>query len=261
MRSQEQRWVKFSIAFVVRPKTRVQSQADVLFLKHDTHLADEKITVLLDKIRRLEVRLARVRNLEERQTQKEAQEEEETTEEEDEEEGDEDSKWGEAGHHKGGSKKNRKAEKVSKVGESSTDLHFATCVHSTAPFELCAAEEELAFWEKEKAEIHRICYSTCTARRAAGSEADGPARAAATVEWVQAAAGEWPDGSAGQRADAEAVQRAHTAATKSTAACQADDAAIVQSEAATSAEPQDPILIARAADTACRQLCFPQEGN
>lgn len=73
----------------------LQSQADVLFLKHDTKLADEKITILLDKLQRLDVKLGRVRSHEKAEENKqrrlrpkrgrETQEFEEEGEEEEEE--------------------------------------------------------------------------------------------------------------------------------------------------------------------------------
>ncbi|CDJ27710.1 tropomyosin 1 alpha chain, putative [Eimeria mitis] len=43
-----------------------KTQADLLFMKHDVQLADEKITIYLDKLQRLEVKLARLRSEEER---------------------------------------------------------------------------------------------------------------------------------------------------------------------------------------------------
>lgn len=70
----------------------LQSQADVLFLKHDTKLADEKITVLLDKLQRLEVRLTRVREQGQQEPERKL-EEEETTEESLAERGDKKKRW------------------------------------------------------------------------------------------------------------------------------------------------------------------------
>ncbi|CDI76537.1 tropomyosin 1 alpha chain, putative [Eimeria acervulina] len=61
------------------------SQADLLFLKHDVQLADEKITIFLDKLQRLDVQLARLRSQEEKEesgTNRELQEEEMINEEE-----------------------------------------------------------------------------------------------------------------------------------------------------------------------------------
>ncbi|XP_026191251.1 uncharacterized protein LOC34620773 [Cyclospora cayetanensis] len=63
------------------------SQADVLFLKRDTQLADEKITIYLDKLQRLEIKLARAQEKEEK-GEGQALAEEEREEEREEEEGD-----------------------------------------------------------------------------------------------------------------------------------------------------------------------------